>query len=537
MKVSSHPCSLLVALGLLFVSTSLYAEEKVKNVILMIGDGMGPQQVGLLQTYADLAPNSIYQGKGTAISRMMKHGETGLVLTHPANAIVADSACSATQLATGFESSSEMLGLDEKGRKVRTILQFAKAQGKSVGLISDTRLTHATVAAFVAHQDHRSRENAIAREMITEDVDVLLAGGIRHFLPQSVNKDAELRARYQAVIGQHIKIKSSRKDERDVIAEARELGYTTVFNWHDLEKAQNKVLGLFAYSGMENGIKNSALKKNADRVNPTLAEMTQKAIEILSKNENGFFLMVEGGQIDWAGHNNDTGTMLHEMIKFDDAVSNVIDWAKTREDTVVLMTADHETGGFGFSYSRYKLPEPRELESEAFKDRLFKPNFNFADRSVLDQIYAQKVSFADLLVNYGALEPGKRNAERLAEMIEDATGFTVTKDDAIRILTTEPNSYHVLGHKYLSAETFPKIDDFESFYVYGEEVHRNIIGRVLAKQQNTVWATGTHTATPVTVTAFGPASLTKQVRGIHTQPEIGQMMLEWFGAKPLMLEK
>ena len=161
---------------------------KVKNVILMIGDGMGAQQVGLLEEYARRAPNSVLASTTTSLQKLADEGRMGLSMNAPMGAnpsLVVDSACSATQLATGKGSISEAIGLDDNGNKVQTILEKAKAMGKATGLITDTRITHATPAAFAAHQPHRSFENEIAEDMLTLGVDVMLGGGSRHWVPNT----------------------------------------------------------------------------------------------------------------------------------------------------------------------------------------------------------------------------------------------------------------------------------------------------------------------------------------------------------------
>ena len=174
----------LVLLGL-FASSMVASDLKEKNVIMIIGDGMGPKQVGLLLSYAKQAPNSVIQSRITAFDRILKNGGTlGLSMTSAANVLVTDSAASASQLATGKLSGSEMLGLDDKGRVAKSILEIAKEQGKSTGLVSDTRLTHATPASFAAHQTHRSLENEIAVDILHNNVDVMFSGGLRHWIPQ-----------------------------------------------------------------------------------------------------------------------------------------------------------------------------------------------------------------------------------------------------------------------------------------------------------------------------------------------------------------
>ena len=508
---------------------------KVKNVILMIGDGMGPQQVGLLEEYARRAPNSRYNAKSnqTALSKLADAGQMGLSLNAPFGdngSLVVDSACSATQLATGLASGSEMIGLDRQGNIVETILEKAKLRGKATGLVSDTRITHATPAAFAAHQSHRSFEDKIAEQLIESgSVDVLLSGGARVFLPSDIKTDASDR-QIMADLGapENVYKKSKRTDDRNLILEAKnQFGYSLAFNREQLSQVQSeKVLGLFANSGMADGIAYNACKKAENCTQPSLRDMTLTALDILSKDEEGFFLMIEGGQIDWAGHINDAGWMLHELLKFDEAVDAVYEWVKDRNDTLVVVTADHETGSFGFSYSRKGLPETQLLEGNGMNGNVYKPNFNFGDLLILDRLHAQTGTFYDMMSTVSDnWDFTNTSGQQWADAINQHSDFKVTVDQATPITERENNEYHVEGHKYLSATEFPKIDDFKEFYVYGDEIHGNLIGRALSAEQNVVWGTGTHTAAPVPVYAFGPEGVTKQFSTMQHHVDISQKMM------------
>jgi alkaline phosphatase len=506
---------------------------QIKNIIMMIGDGMGPQQVGLLQDFATHSKTDIYKNRETALELFANSGQLALSSTTPVGGLVVDSACSATQLATGKPSLSEVVGLDIEGNATDTILEMAKAAGKSTGLISDTRITHATPAAFAAHQAHRSMENEIAVDMLENNVDVLLGGGLRYWIPQnsdSINTD--LNDNLVALINEPtVRIKSKRKDDRNLLTEAQTAGYSLAFNADQLDAVEGqKVLGLFSYSAMLDGISYSTCKKAGDCVQPSLAEMTTKALDILSKDEDGFFLMVEGGQIDWAAHNNDAGDMLHQLLKFDESIQAVYDWVKDRDDTLVVITADHETGGFSFSYSRKDIPQADStIVGDAFveSNREYKPNFNFANPDLLDKLYAQKKDFYNIWYEAGGdlvnVEPSSVD---LLAAINGNTEFPLTQADADRILEHETNEHQVADHKYLSAATFPKVDDFEEFYVYGEEVHLDLMGRALAKHQNTVWSTGTHTHTPVQVIAWGPKDAQERFKGLMNHVEVGAQLIE-----------
>lgn len=509
--------------------------SQVKNIIMMIGDGMGPQQVGLLEDYIKRAPSNPYAGKDSALSIFAKEGNMALSMNGPHGSLVVDSACSASQLATGKPSGSEMLGLDQNGNNVETILEKAKALGKATGLVSDTRMTHATPAAFASHKRHRSLENDIAEEMLKDtQVDVMLSGGLRHWIPQG-SSDASTEL-VNLINEPTMQIKSKRTDATNLLTDAQDLGYSLAFNKDQLANVDDdKLLGLFAYSGLNDGITHSQTKADADRAQPSLKEMTQKALDILSKDEDGFFLMIEGGQIDWAGHNNDTATMLHELLKFDEAVQAVYEWVEDRNDTLVVITADHETGSFGFSYSRTNLPVATELTGDQFQGHDYHPNFNFGELNTLDKIHSQSQSFSNFYYNevYGK----EITANELMTKFNAISEFDITEQQAVEILTMEANSSKAEAdekygeHKYLSVDELPKIDDFEAFYVYGGEIHTNLMGRKVAAGQNTVWGTGTHTSVPVPVIVWGPKSITEQYKGLMHHVEVGEITMNTFTAE------
>ncbi len=480
---------------------------KVKNVIMIIGDGMGPQQVGLLLSYARQAPDSVIKNRITAFDRILEEGGIlGVSMTYAADTLVTDSAASATQLASGSFAGSEMIGSDKDGNPATTILEKAKELGKSTGLISDTRITHATPAAFAAHQNHRSMENKIAVDLLNTGVDVMLSGGLQYWIPKNANeKDSQVRKELEQMTEGAVKIVSKRKDNRNLLKEAQQKGYTPAFNKSQMEQADGSVLGLFASSGMHDGISATLAKSDPGRTMPSLKEMSTKAIEILSENDNGFFLMIEAGQIDWAAHSNDTGTMLHEMLKINEALNYLLDWAKDRDDTLIIVTADHETGGFGFSYSANHLPKPVELTGKLFKGKKFQPNFNFGSPDVLDKIYRQKLSYANIFGIFDALPQDQQTPGKLAEIVNRYTEFEISIAQAARIMETEENKFHVEGHNYLGLNIVPKMDVNAAFFVYQSKNRQNLLAIEVAEKQHAVWSTGTHTATPVLVFVKGPA--------------------------------
>jgi alkaline phosphatase len=470
----------------------------------MIGDGMGPQQVGLLVTYAHHAPHSVYEptGRKTALERIMESGTLGYARCEAADALVTDSGASSTQMASGEWAGAQMIGLDRNGYVVKTILEIAEEMGKSTGLVTDTGITSATPASFAAHQTHRSKQDKIALDLLGAEVDVILGGGLGWWIPQEANDPgSETYRKLVQKTGGTIEIRSKRSDSRDLLEEAGVGGLALCFNRTQLEQASgDKILGLFAHDTLMHGIRETRTKEDPARSIPTLKEMAQKALQVLSRNPNGFFLMVEAGLIDWACHDNDTGTLLHEMIKFDELVAHVYEWAKGRQDTLVLVTADHETGGFSFSYSRFDRPAPRTLPGAAFRDEPFQPRKNFGNHRILDSIYAQKLSYPEIMERFDRLPDTGQTPRALAEIIEANTAFPITEAEAASILGGET--------------------DGTGFFGKGRLFRRNLLAGIVSKKQLTVWATGNHTNTPVPLIAYGPP---------HVSSRYGKMMhtTEW----------
>lgn len=510
------------------VETKPITTTKVKNVILVIGDGMGPQQLGLLLSYARQAPNGVLKQRTTSLDRMMNEGRLGISLTYPNNALVVDSAASATQLATGKFAGSEMIGVDKNGNKQETIIDKAKRLGKATGLISDTRITHATPAAFAAHETHRSLENNIAEDLLTTHADVMLSGGLNSWIPKQANdKNSSIYKQVSALTDNAYPFTSTRKDDKNLLTTAQQQGYTLVFNKQQLLGSGSKTLGLFANSLMANGIVETEERAKPEHTQPTLKEMTEKALSILDSNNEGFFLMVEAGQIDMAAHRNDTGLMLHEMLKFDETLNTILDWAKGRQDTLVVVTADHETGGFGFSYSGVNIPKPRQLSGDAFgHGMLFKPDFNFGNPEVLDKLYAQRLSYEDIFKQFDALPKAQQTALTLVELVNRYTEFKISEQQAKKILATEDNPLYQAGHQYLGLKTVPKMDVNGEFFPYQKDNRQNLLARAVASSQQVVWATGTHTSTPVYVFVTGTDQSMQPFTKILHHTLLGQLLYD-----------
>lgn len=296
---------LLIVWGLALPFGGLKAQMRpsgdgaVKNLIYMIGDGMGLAQVSLLMIERGYAPVSFNRAQNVA-----------LISTFSANNRVTDSAAAGTALATGHKTDNGMLGQTPDGMPVESMIARAAREGHPTGVVVTSSLLHATPAAFYAHVAGRNDDEQIARWLIRSEIDVLFGGGA------GAISDEQFDA-------------------------FRNEGYRIVKNFDQTrEIVSGRVLGLFARKHLP-----AALQGRGDY----LTQATGKALEILNndarKAEKGFLLMVEGSQIDWAGHDNDAKLLLAEMNDFDRAVAAAMDYADTHPDTLVVVTADHETGG------------------------------------------------------------------------------------------------------------------------------------------------------------------------------------------------
>lgn len=284
-------------------------ENKPKNVIFLIGDGMG---IGQME-----------------IARLFQYGKTGrlfmeslpnvaLVHTYSANQPVTDSAAAGTALATGYKTNNEMLGITPSKKEVDSILDKFKKDGKKVGVITTSSITDATPAAFTASIANRwTDQRKIAEEQLNNKVDVLLGGGANKF-------------------------KRTKPSEIDYIQRFKQNGYTIATNRSELAQAKgDKLLGLFNPNHMNFKIDRD--ERNSQE--PTLTEMTKKGLEFLNRDQAGFFVMIEGARIDHASHSADFTSIWKEVMEFDHAVKYAVNWAKKNGDTLVLVTADHETMG------------------------------------------------------------------------------------------------------------------------------------------------------------------------------------------------
>ena len=296
---------------------------KAKNVILLIGDGTGLSQISSAFYFKKTDPNYA----------RFKH--IGLIKTSSSREDITDSAAGATAFASGIKTFNGAVGVADDSTKVKTLVEIVSPQHIKTGVISTSSIQHATPASFYAHSINRGRYEDISLDLVASDVDFFAGGGTR-FLNQ-------------------------RKDGKDLLAELKAKGFgidTT---------ALSDFAAINQYSKMGYVLAEEHMEPVTEGRGDFLSNATELGIQFLTKDvaHSNFFMMVEGSQVDWGGHANDTDYLISELIDFDDAIGKALDFAAKDGNTLVIVTADHETGGFtlastqkktedGESYSDYK---------------------------------------------------------------------------------------------------------------------------------------------------------------------------------------
>jgi alkaline phosphatase len=443
----------LLVVGVLLLPISSLAGQ-AKNIILMIGDGMGPSHFGAGWLYSNRV-----LGKELRMVEVMKSGRTAYVVNDTADAIVTESAAAAGQIATGVKMTARALSMAADGKTpVRTILEIAKERGVATGLVTTSGITDATPAAFAAHVPHRSDEASVAAQELQAGVDVLLGGRKQFFLPEAAG--------------------GKRKDGRDLTEEARRAGYAVVGTAGELKQATgSKILGLFNMGNMAYEI------DRAKTSEPSLAEMTAKTLEVLSKNPKGFFAMIEAGRIDHAAHRNDAAGTIREVLAFDDAVGVALEFQQKNPDTLIIVTADHETGGMAL------IGHSKDSKEYIGID--------------LSAIQKAQASFEIILDELGK----NPTPEKIRDVVKKYTAIEITEEEA----------------KMVANDTIRKLDPQNYSYA---TLHT--LAFVLRPYLRVGWGSQTHTASPLFAFGSGPGS--EELVGFRHNTELFRIMKTALGA-------
>ena len=280
------------------VETEINPTKKVKNIIFLIGDGMGLSQVSASQYYNE-KPTNFEQFSVIGLSKTSS------------TSLITDSAAGATALASGIKTYNGAVGVSKDTLAIETIIEQISTKGISTGLISTSAITHATPACFYAHVKSRRMEEDIAEFLVRSEVDFFAGGGLKFF--------------------------NNREDGKDLLHQLKDNDFKVHTKELPKRTSHKKQAILLAKKGMP------TMKEGRGDYLP---EATKLALDYLSKNDKGFFLMIEGSQIDWGGHANDSEYLISELLDFDKTMGVVLDFAKQNGETLVIVTADHETGGF-----------------------------------------------------------------------------------------------------------------------------------------------------------------------------------------------
>lgn len=454
---------LVAAFGWALATWADAGEPCPKYVFLFIGDGMSVPQRMLAEEFSRKA------GRGPlAMNALPVQGTTR---TCSSSSLVTDSAAAATAIACGVKTWNGAVGVDTNGAPVPSCAVAARAAGRKVGILTTVTLTHATPAGFYAHRAHRGDTDGIAKDLADSGFDFFAGGGL------SVRTDAPYV--YAAEKGYHII-----SNRTDFLA---------------LKPGCGKILTRFT-----NGPLAYAIDRGDACAEPTLAELTRTATHVLS-GEAGFFMMIEGGRIDWAGHANDAASNLRDVLALDDAVKVALDFlAQHPRETLVVVTGDHETGGLsmGFAGTGYALYMER-LAHQAMSAAAFdthvrallkaRPNATFADvQDLISSSFGLRFAAPDGQASAPLLLTEKERAE-----LEQAFAH----DRRLYAAQTGENAAY----------------DGEKRYRLGGACRL-----VLAHKAGVGWSSGAHTAMPVLTTAAGVGA--EKFSGFYENTEIAHIL-------------
>ncbi|MDR0364999.1 MAG: alkaline phosphatase [Bacteroidales bacterium] len=436
-------------------------QKEAKYVFFLIGDGMGLAHRAMTEMYLASLDNEIGQKR----LLMNLFPAQGYAATYSMNSYITCSAASGTALATGKKTNNGMIACSPDTIPYLTIAEAAKKQGKSVGILTNVMLNHATPAAFSAHAPSRSNTDIIRNNQLISGFDYFAGGYMT------------------------IEKKITQADQNNLLEQAKENKYQVFSSKKELKRALDHEKVIFFADTLESGgAMLYAIDYPKNRI--TLKDLFETGIEKLSANPNGFFMMLESGKIDWAAHSNDPVTIIHEIIDFDNIIRSAFDFYENHPDeTLIVVTADHETGGLalgnfqrGYTLKPYLLSYQKgsiERIKEAYQ--VFKTDYSNKDKNS-----NAPFEFVDMWFGFG-------NAE-----------FALNKQDSIAI--QEAWKKDIAADKESASELVKRAKN------------------ILAQKSGLGWTTGAHTGIPVPVSAIGVGS--ELFDGYYDNTDIPKKMAE-----------
>ena len=440
-----------------------------KNIIMIVGDGMGPAYTTAYRYYND-DPTTVEIEQ----SVFDKH-YVGTSSTYPAkvSGYITDSAAAATALATGVKTYNDAISVDTNKKPLLTVLEWAKQQGKKTGIVVTSQINHATPASYLSHNENRNNYNAIADSYIDNGIkaDLYFGGGWKYFI----------------------------REDRHLVNEFKAAGFQYIDDYQELSTLErNKpVLGLFGDSGLPWSLD--------DKEKHRLSLMTETATKQL-KNPNGYFMLVEASQIDWGGHGRDIGAAMAEMDDLAKTIAFLEEYVAKNPDTLVVLTADHSTGGL--SIGRKTAKSNKDIHSKY----LWQPE-------ILRTLTLSPEKFAKTFAN---------NNLTLAQ-VNKMLNFEISAEDMTLLLQSKQEGIKIL-------EQYQQLSAAQKYTKWAPKAEGQIliaIKKIIDIQTNTGWgsisASGTHTAIDVPVYAFGKGS--EQFNGQIDNTDIAKKIFTLLGKK------
>jgi len=475
-------CIALILLSCIFLvklvhadTSNDYSGKQAKYIFFLVGDGLGiPQRMA----------TEAYTGKKLLMDTFPAQG---LTTTSAGNRFITGSAASATALATGVKTNINYIGVDPKLNKKTSIAEMAKQEGKKVGIISSVSIDHATPAAFYAHVKHRSMYHEIDMALAKSDFDFFGGGGLID--PTGKKSDSPM--------GNALKV-------------AEENGYKIVSNKKDFILLDKKNEKIIAYNEwLQDG---SALPYAMDmgKNDITLPEFTQKAIDLLD-NPKGFFLMVEGGKIDWACHANDATASITNNIAFDEAVGIALNfYQKHKNETLIVVTGDHECGGLtlGFAGTKYAshfdILKHQKVSFQKFSDEIVK---EFIKAKGSD---AEFNDFKPVISQYFGLNFSNGNDSDIMSV----QPYELAKIKAAFDLTLSGDKKEQKKH--------------DNYILYGGYDPLTVtLTHIMSQKAGLGWTSYKHTGTPVSTSAIGPGA--ELFNGYYDNTDVAKKIMSIMG--------